>query len=600
MRNARFWQTVILLAVCTLAPVDGPTSMGADEALVDAYGDPLPPHALLRLGTTRFHHASFIQDAVFSHDGRMLAAAAGNQNGNIALWEVPSGRLLRSFTIPPQDQQRPWANALAFSPDGGKLLAGDTYGTLHLWEIATGEEIYAIEASSGWSGATAVAFSADGRWIASGGGDGVVRVWSADHGHELLSFDTVPPSQQPLGGGAWRGVFPPGSIAALAFSPDGKCLAAGIAESWFRAKTNKIVVWDVESNQPAHSLGEPNGFFSSLVYTPDGRRLISGENFTMPREKLGRPYPYLEAHVVKLRVWDAENGKLVRELATPEKEPGLGALALSRDGRTLASGYEDRIVVWDLDSSAVRCSISVPKWRGGRGLAISPDGRIVCAPLEDALGLWDAVTGESLLADAPSHTSFVNAVAYLAGGKAVVTSGDATVRVWDAATGRQKWSRRFGGNAYVNALAVSPDGTLIAAGGQTELGEAGLRVYQAATGEVKYFIPMFRKKWYANYVRALAFAPDGRTLAVVRDRPKQSNSYDMDLLDVETGKRVKEIACGFFAGVRPMAFTQDAASLYTIGHQDAIVNLWDLKTGAPRQLVTAMKPAAEAPDGKRQ
>jgi WD40 repeat protein len=72
----------------------------------------------------------------------------------------------------------------------------------------------------------------------------------------------------------------------------------------------------------------------------------------------------------------------------------------------------------------------------------------------------------------------------------------------------------------------------------------------------------------------------------------------MDLFDVETGKRLKEVACGFFAGVRPMAFTQDGASLYTLGSQDAVVNLWDLHTGAPQRLFTAIKPPAEAPAGK--
>jgi WD40 repeat protein len=395
-------------------------------------------------------------------------------------------------------------------------------------------------------------------------------------------------------------VFPAGSVAALTFSPDGKSLAAGIAECWFNAKTNKIRVWNIDSNQPVHSLDGSNGFLSSLLYTPDGQKLISGGNMLMSAAKLGKPYPYLEAHVVKLRFWDTESGKLVREIGSPEHKVGLGAIALSSDGRTLAAGYEDKIVIWDIDSSTARCSIAVPKWRGGRGLAISPDGQVVCAPLEETLGLWSAVTGESLLADAPSHTGFVNGVAYLIGEDAIVTTGGNTVRVWNAQTGRQTWSRRFGGHAYINALAVSPDGSLITAGGQTELGETAIRVYQSATGDEKHFIPMFRKKWYANHVRALAFTPDGRMLAVVRDRPKESNTYDLDLFDVESGHRLKEVACGFFAGVRPMAFAEDGGSLYTIGHQNAVVNVWDLKTGASRRLFTAIKPAAEAPDGKPQ
>jgi WD40 repeat protein len=584
---------LVLVLVCLtgLAP--------AAEPATDVHGDPLPLHAVLRLGTTRFHHQSSIQDVAFSPDGRMLASAASNQDTSIALWEVPSGRLSRRLIVTSKDQYWPWTNALAFSPDGRELATVDIRGRLHVWNVSTGAEHYSIEAHPGNHGATAVAFSNDGKWLASGGSDGVVRVSSTESGHELLSFDTLPPTQH-LAGMGYQGIFPPGCIAALSFSPDGNFLAVGIAQQLVRTQTGKTLVWDVDRNQPVRWLDEPEGFLSSLAYTPEGNQLLSGGNSTVPREKLGKPYPYLEAHVVKLRVWDPAGGQMVRQFSTPEKEPGLGAIALSRDGRTLATGYEHKILVWDFDSGSILRSIEVPKWRGGRGLAISPDGRVVCAPLDNTLGLWSTATGESLLAETPSHTSFVNTVAFVSRGKAVVTSGDATVRVWDATTGRQIWSQRFGGDAYVNALAVSPDGSLIAAGGQTEQGEAGLRVYQSTTGEVKYFIPMFRKKWYANHVRALAFAPDGRTLAVVRDRPKQSNTYDMDFVDVETGKRLKEVACGFFAGVRPVAFTPDGASLYTIGHQDAIVNTWDLNTGVPRKLFTAIKPPPEAPDGKRQ
>ncbi|HET6881794.1 MAG TPA: PQQ-binding-like beta-propeller repeat protein [Pirellulales bacterium] len=595
-----FWRVGLVLAIaCFFGPALAAEPETQKPPVTDLDGDPLPPNALVRFGTTRFHHQSFIEDAVFSPDGRMLATASGNQHGTINLWELPSGRLVRRFAIPPHEQNHPWPHAIAFSPDGDKLLAGDTRGALHLWAVASGEDLYSVEACSGWPGATAVAFSPDGQWIASGGGDGVVRVWSADRGLELLSFDTIPQDPQLSGAGmGWRGIFPPGSIATLAFSPNGRSLAAGIAEPWFRAKTNKIRVWDVNSNQPVRWLSEPYGFLSSLVYTPDGKHLISGENATMPREKLGKPYHYLEAHVLKLRVWDATSGNLVREITTGEKETGLGALALSQDGRTLAAGYENKILVRDFDTGAIRRSIDVPKWRGGRGLAISPDGQTVCAPLDETVGLWSAVTGESLLAEAPSHTSYVNGVAYLADGNSVVTSGGDTIRLWNAKTGRQTWSHRFGGDAYVNALAVSPDGGLIAAGGQTEHGEGGVRILRAETGDEIRFIPMFEKRFYVRQVRALTFLPNGRTLAVVRGRPKQSNTYDMDLFDVESGKRLKDVACGFFAGVHPMAFTEDAGSLYTMGHQDAVVNLWDLHTGAPQRLFTAIKPPAEAPAGK--
>lgn len=565
----------------------------------DLYGDPLPEQAILRLGTVRFHHQSFVRDVAFSPDGRTLASSGGNQDTDIALWEMPSGRLRRRLRVPAKDNYWPWTNAMVFSPDGKKLLTADVRGTLHLWNVAAGDELYSIDAHPKSHGATAVAFSADGQWFASGGEDGVVRVWSTDGGRELLSFDTLPQAPERFGGVVNIGVVPAGSIAALAFSPDGRFLAAGIGEDSGGSRAGKIRVWDLESNQPVSSIGKPSGFLSSLVYAPDGKHLISGENVTVPREKLDTSYDYLQAQVVKLRMWNAATGDMERELATPHQEPGLGTLATSNDGNTLVAGYEDKILVWDVPSATVRRSIDVPKWRGGRGLAISPNGKIVCAPLGNTLGLWSAATGESLLTEVPSHTSYVNGVAYLADGDGIVTAGGDTVRVWNAATGRQKWSRRFGGNAFVNSLAASPDGTLVAAGGQTEHGETAVRIYDAATGEERHLFPMFKKKWYVMHVRELTFAPDGRTLAVVRDRLKQSNTYDLDVFDAQTGKHLKEIACGFFGNVRPVAFTAEARSLYTFDPQEAVVSKWDLTTGEQRKLFTALKPLAAAADGKQ-
>jgi WD40 repeat protein len=592
----RLCQAAVLLTVCAAAKEDNPTSCASEKPVLDAYGDPLPPQAILRLGTARLHHQSFIQDAAFSPDGRVLVTVSGNQNGSISLWKLPSGRLLRRLTLPAKGQFRPWSNAVAFSPDGTKLLSADIHGKLRLWDISTGNADYSIEAHAESHGATAVAFSTDGQWIASGGGDGVVRVWSSDRGRELLSFDPFPPISERAG--AYRGVFPPGSVAALAFSPDGKSLATGIAECWFRAKTDKIQIWDIESNQSVHSLDGPNGFLSSLAYTPDGKYLVSGTNSTMPREKLARPYPYLEAHVVRLRVWDAANGKLVRELATPEKEPGLGALALSRDGRTLAAGYENTIIVWDFVRGVILRSIDVPKWRGGRGLAISADGKLVCAPIDNTVGVWWTASGEPLVGNGESHSAFVSAVAYANDGRFIVTGGGGSVRACDASDGKPKWARRFGPDAYVNAVAISPDSTLVAAGGQTEHGAAGVRLLQSATGNEVCFISLTDKRYYRN-VRRLAFSPTGGMLAVSRQRPKDPNANDIDLFEVSSGNKVTQIATGFEHWTNAMAFSADFKSLYAID-QAAVVGIWDRVTGERRRQFTAIKPLPERPGDKPQ
>lgn len=134
-RRKILWRAAVLLAVCTTAWAEEPVSTRSDQSLLDAYGDPLPPDALLRFGTTRFHHQAWICDAAIAPDGRMLASAAVNQDVGIALWEIPSGRLLDRLM--PAGDRPPWTQSLAFSPDGKKLLTGDIEGSVRVWSLVT-------------------------------------------------------------------------------------------------------------------------------------------------------------------------------------------------------------------------------------------------------------------------------------------------------------------------------------------------------------------------------------------------------------------------------------------------------------------------------
>lgn len=580
-----------------------PGGVAAATSWTDLYGDPLPAHAIMRLGTTRLHHHAFVAAAAFPSGGRLLASAAGNLDTAIALWQLPSGQLLRRLTARSQDKHPPWTSALAFSHDGKKLLTSDVRGNVHLWDVDSGEELWTIEAHPK-SFETTVAFSADGQWVASGGTDGVVRVWSAQSGHEILSFDLLPTPVQ-LPGGAFAGPIP-GSIGALAFSPDGNRLAAGLAQRPFNLRTGKIRVWNLQTNQPVCAIDESNGELQSLAFTADGKHLISGGNANIPREKFGKPYRALTVRVIRLHVWDAGSGNLVRQLAPPEAEAGLvhpdeeagyGAIALSADGRTLVAGCDGKVLVWDFPSATIHHSIDVPHWAGNRGLAISADGQIVCAPRENSLGLWSTATGEPLMPKAESHTSFVTGIAHVQDGGSIVTSGDATVRSWDADSGRQRWAKRFNGRWGVNQMAVSPNGALVAAACDMDDGEGGVRILRAATGEELHFIPMFEKRFHVRVVRKLVFSPDGALLAIARDRPKVSNTYDVDLYDLERGEKLQDIAAGLFAHVHAMAVSPDGALLYTVGHEAAVC-VWDTSSGAKRRQFTAFKPPPQSADGK--
>src|SRR5262245_17803634 len=76
----------VLLTLTTAARAEPP-----EPARTDLYGDPLPPGAVLRLGTVRWRHDNTVRALRFSDDGKTVLSGAG---GALYCWDRPTGRLL--------------------------------------------------------------------------------------------------------------------------------------------------------------------------------------------------------------------------------------------------------------------------------------------------------------------------------------------------------------------------------------------------------------------------------------------------------------------------------------------------------------------------
>ncbi|MEL6110598.1 MAG: NB-ARC domain-containing protein, partial [Planctomycetota bacterium] len=73
--------------------------------------------------------------------------------------------------------------AVAFSPDGRRIVSGSGDNTLKLWDGESGQELASLRAHAG--SVRAVAFSPDGRRIVSGSGDNTLKLWDGESGQEL-------------------------------------------------------------------------------------------------------------------------------------------------------------------------------------------------------------------------------------------------------------------------------------------------------------------------------------------------------------------------------------------------------------------------------
>jgi WD40 repeat protein len=295
-------------------------------------------------------HQRSVSSVAVSSDGKLVATAGEN----IRLWNPATGKQLLEIGSP--------ATALSFSPDGLSLASVDSgHREVHVWDAATSKEIFKLD---GPRLQRAVAFSPNGKVLAAGDEQGTVRWWEVATRKLVHEID--------LKSGAEN--------LTLAFSPDNKTLACaggwneggippGITLNLQRRVTITgkrgffVLQWDVASSKEIHRFGGLTDNIKSLAFSPDGKILAAAS-------RDGR-----------IALWEAATGReLLYIMAHPNHTDAAftcsPSLAFSPDGKTLASASTDRTVrLWDVTTAKERARIqgdaafyAVGFGRGGKTL----------------------------------------------------------------------------------------------------------------------------------------------------------------------------------------------------------------------------------------
>ncbi len=177
----------------------------------------------------------------FSPDSRF--ALTGDEGGTLNLWEVPSGRHLRTF-LTKDEGSTGTVRALAFSHDGRSVLSGTLDAKVRLWDVNTGKLIRVMEGKTEWL--NAVALSPDGTRALAGGPDMTVKMWDCATGGILATFTGHS-----------------SDIYSLTFSADGRYALSGGADG-------VIKLYDIEKKKEIASRVHI-GLKDWVMYTPDGR-----------------------------------------------------------------------------------------------------------------------------------------------------------------------------------------------------------------------------------------------------------------------------------------------------------------------------------------
>ena len=177
----------------------------------------------------------------------------------------------------------------------------------------------------------------------------------------------------------------------------------------------------------------------------------------------------------------------------------INAAAVSRDGRYIAVGLDDRaVVLWDTAvGRPVRTLAGHQK--AVLSVAFSPDGKHLLSGSADATAiLWDVETGAPLRTY-KGHTGAVVSVAFSPDGARFLTgSADGTAILWDTGTGEPVHTLKSKG---ILGVAYSPDGTTLA----TASADRTATLWDAETGKQNVVLRGHRED-----VNCVAFSPDGR------------------------------------------------------------------------------------------
>ncbi len=288
-------------------------------------------------------------------------------------------------------------------------------------------------------------------------------------------------------------LFPDGIVFDVAFSRDGHQFAIACEDKAVR-------IYDWKTARLLHTLSEHNLRVWTIAFSPDGKSLAACTGDYAQPDDPG-----------EIKIWNLATGKARHSL---QGHRGLiFCVAYSGDGKTLYSGgWDGTVRVWDVDSGK---ETAVLDKHGGpvRRLAFTPDKRfLVSASFDGEVRLWNPATNEREKT-IRCHDEGVQTAVFTPNSKVMITCSrpittkdPGVVKLWDVASGKENSSLE-GPTRWILSLAVSPDGSMLAVVGGY-LGKLGeVKVFDLATSKELANL-LGHKEW----VECVAFSPNGQWL----------------------------------------------------------------------------------------
>lgn len=631
-----------------------------------------------------YDYAGQINSVAFSPGGKWVAS--GSADRRLCFWNAQTGKKIESLTFPcaiktvaysakgsifavaladgsvklhnqivqsiiTLSQGKPYANSIAFSPDGNTLATGSPDNSIRLWNTDSGLEEKALYGHQ--DAIRCLAFSPDGKLIASGSDDETVRVWDMQTGSAIAM------------GSSFRT-----KINSVAFSPSGKLAyaTAGVVRIW-RIKPQERTLLSLDRCVKGDKI---------IGFSADDKMLITGlSNGT-------------------ICFWDMQNGALLSSLEIPDPDKSRReynlrlaritesqnsssqelftdkySCAISLNGRSMVttSGY-GRIHFWErylqklsqiIDPEERFFLLSAARdWQNGRAHFVRPEKKKLYNSLSDrhpylidkrlfvlsetdptrmldelkqlnedliqttsTLELCALTINNALIHKLTIHKALgIKSVAYSSDGKRLMWAGKyrnvgvinndmSHTHVYEknqfdtiafsqdgqygAGTDFLKiyvWDQKTGAKKFSMYHATHPEEITFSPNGKIlTLRSASGKNVEIYDITLRKFITSFRG--HTDWITSMAFNPEGTILAT------GSDDRTIRLWNVQTGRTIKVLK-GHAANVLSVAFSPDGKTIVS-GSTDKTVRLWDVASGTEIKTLSGhldiVKSAAFSPDG---
>lgn len=478
------------------------------------------------------HYFSAIGAVAISPDGQLLAA--GDLIGNIYVWHIENRQLLKILS-----GHQSMVRTVAFHPYETLLASGSEDETIRIWnlELLSCERVLRGHTHM----VRSIAFSPDGTLLASGSNDETIKLW------KVPNFQLRATLKGHLGG-----------ILSVSFSPDSQYVISG-------SRDHTIRIWHLHSHQCTHTLEAHSDMVRAIRFSHDGTYFISGGNDNM------------------LRIWDFKSLECLQILEGHENT--IMSIAFSPDGKLFATGSSDRTVrLWETGSGdCIWVFKGHDRWINE--VTFSPDGRYLAAGSGDmTVWLWD-LRSRQCTHNFKGYVGHIFSLAFSSDGKTLASaSSDLTARLWHVQTGECIQTYQ-GHSGWVRSVSFSPGNTVLATASEDKT----IRLWDTKTHQlIHHFLGS------TDEIYSLAFSPDGKTLAF------GSHDATVRLLDLETMTEVHTWR-GHIDLVNAVAFSPDGKTVASAS-SDRTIRIWDVGTRELRQTLkghtSIVMDIAPSPDGR--